>query len=267
MSLFKQIKNKVASAIVGKTKCQKFFETLDLFALRGINIGGGKNPQISGEKVAMVYIKDKLHSLPEVIIFDVGANIGQSCIAEKEVFGDKAKVYSFEPSRKTFQALQRNVKGLIGVQSFNFGFGEANTKLVLFSNADESGLASVYQRKLDHFNIQMSKKEEVEIRTLDTFCQKNSIDRIHFLKLDVEGNEMKVLEGAKKMLSNGAIDYIQFEFGGCNIDSRTYFQDYYYFLKGNYTIYRIVRDGLFEIKQYKEMYEAFMTTNYLAEKK
>ena len=69
------------------------------------------------------------------------------------------------------------------------------------------------------------------------------------------------------MLENHKVDFIQFEFGGRNIDSRTYFQDFYYLLKEDYYIYRIVKDGLYKIERYKEMYEAFITTNYLAERK
>ena len=60
---------------------------------------------------------------------------------------------------------------------------------------------------------------------------------------------------------------IQFEFGGCNIDYRTYFRDFYYLLKENYKIYRILKDGLFELKQYKESYEIFINVNYLAIRK
>ncbi|GHV56141.1 hypothetical protein AGMMS49579_20380 [Spirochaetia bacterium] len=77
---------------------------------------------------------------------------------------------------------------------------------------------------------------------------------------------MKVLEGAKHMIQSGNIDFIQFEFGGCNIDSRTYFQDFFYALKDRYRIYRIIRDGLFEIKAYREMYECFMNSNFFAER-
>jgi FkbM family methyltransferase len=154
-----------------------------------------------------------------------------------------------------------------GIKLFNFGFGNQNTKTSLFSDADESGMASVYKRKLDHFNVNMGQKEEIEIRTLDDFCQDQKIGRIHFLKLDVEGHEIKVLEGAANLLGSRAIDYIQFEFGGCNIDSRTYFQDFYYLLKDNYNIYRIVKNGVHPMTQYREMYEAFSTTNYLGEKK
>jgi len=83
--------------------------------------------------------------------------------------------------------------------------------------------------------------------------------------MDVEGNELKVLDGALNMLASKRIRFIQFEFGGCNIDSRTFFQDFYYLLNKDFQLYRIVQDGLFPINHYKECYELFMTTNFLAE--
>ena len=63
---------------------------------------------------------------------------------------------------------------------------------------------------------------------------------------------------------NKKIDFIQFEFGGCNIDSRTYFQDFFYHLQDNYKIYRILEDNIYELQTYKETYEIFITVNYLA---
>ena len=85
--------------------------------------------------------------------------------------------------------------------------------------------------------------------------------------MDVEGHELKILNGAKGMIDSNSIDYIQFEFGGCNIDSRTYFQDFWYLLNDKYKFNRILKDGLFEINSYKEIYECFITTNFLLERK
>jgi hypothetical protein len=113
----------------------------------------------------------------------------------------------------------------------------------------------------------MSKSEIVEINTIDEFCSANGIRHIHFLKMDVEGNELNILYGAKQMIESDSIDFIQFEFGGCNIDSRTYFQDFFYLLKDRYHIYRILKKGLFQIDTYSEKYEIFTTTNYLAQRK
>jgi hypothetical protein len=105
------------------------------------------------------------------------------------------------------------------------------------------------------------------LTTIDNYCLNNDIEKIYFLKLDVEGHELKVLQGASKMIFDKKIDFIQFEFGGCNIDSKTYFRDFYYLLKDDFNIYRIVENGLFAIKAYKEEYEIFRTINYLAERK
>ena len=134
----------------------------------------------------------------------------------------------------------------------------------MFSNEDGSGLASIYHRRLDHFGISMKHIEEIQLRTLDNFCGEMGIHHIDLLKLDVEGYELKVLMGAQHLINSNSIDFIQFEFGGCNIDSRTYFQDFFYLLNPHYKIYRILKDGLAFINNYKETCEIFITTNYLA---
>ena len=99
------------------------------------------------------------------------------------------------------------------------------------------------------------------------FCADNNIDHIHFLKIDVEVHELAVLEGAKAMIGGGKIDFIQFEFGGCDIDSRTFFQDFWYLLHDNYDIYRIFPKSLDKIDLYDETMEIFVCSNYLAVRK
>jgi methyltransferase, FkbM family len=102
----------------------------------------------------------------------------------------------------------------------------------------------------------------VEVTTLDYWAQEQGI-RPNLLKLDVEGHELSVLEGAYSMLRS--VEVVQFEFGGCNIDSRTFFQDYYYLLKDQgFCIFRLGPRGLIPVKRYSEVDEAFTTTNYLA---
>jgi hypothetical protein len=86
------------------------------------------------------------------------------------------------------------------------------------------------------------------------------------LKIDTEGHELDVLNGALNMIKNKKTQIVTFEFGGCNIDSRTYFQDFYYFFKDNdmKNMFRITPSGyLAPIIKYKEIYEQFRTTNFL----
>lgn len=255
---------KLASPILGKRVFQRIFEWLNQFSLLGMNIGGGGDFRYSGEKPALFYIRNHLKNLSDPILFDVGANVGNYSILLREVFGNKAKIYSFEPSHKTFHKLSLNVGGK---NLYNFGFGSENKKVNLYSNPNKSGLASVYERNLEHVNLSLKDSEEVEIITLDSFCKEHDIKHIDFLKIDVEGHELEVLRGAEKLINSGMLDFIQFEFGGCNIDSRTYFKDFYYLLKDKYKIYRIVKDGVYPINKYREIYEAFNTTNYLAERR
>jgi FkbM family methyltransferase len=264
--VFRKINREILSKLAGKKKYQYLFEELYSLSLRGMNIGSGDIVNNSGELWALKYINQKLKSVRDLTVFDVGANIGDYSILLQDTFGEKAHIYSFEPAGKTFNKLISNFTDLTNISLFNFGFGDKNEKINLFRDSDESPLASVYSRRLDHFGIRMNKVEEIEIRTIDGFCLEKQIKHIHFLKLDAEGHEISILKGASNLLSSGAVDYIQFEFGGCNIDSKTFFQDFYYLLKDTYNIYRIVQDGLYKIENYKEMYESFATTNYICER-
>lgn len=245
---------------------QKIYEALYRLALSGMNYGNGGDFKESGELNILKIIKDKFNTEQAITIFDVGANVGNYSKNLHHFFQDKAVIHAFEPSKKTFEIFLKTTDNIKGLVSNNFGLSDSETDLVLYSNEEGSGLASIYHRNLEHFGISMDNSESIKLSTIDTYCQNNNINRIHFLKLDVEGHELAALKGAKQMIENNKIDFIQFEFGGCNIDSRTYFQDFFYLLKGKYRIYRILKDGIAEIPVYKETNEIFITINYLAER-
>ncbi len=251
----------------GKKGLQRLFEVLLSISLRGMNYGNGGDFEESGELNVLKYVKEKFKAEKLLVIFDVGGNVGNYSKALSEFFGQKAIIHAFEPSKATYDIFLKNTKGSENVIPNNCGLSDTENSLLLYTDAEHSGLASVYQRNLEHFGLEMDKSEEIKLSTLDVYCSANKIDRIHFLKLDIEGHELKALNGAKRMIDSKNIDIIQFEFGGANIDSRTYFQDFFYLLKDNYSIYRIVKDGLFEMPIYKETYEVFLTINYLAVRK
>jgi FkbM family methyltransferase len=134
----------------------------------------------------------------------------------------------------------------------------------LFTNEYGSGLTSLVKRRLDHFNIGFEKTESVKLIRLEEYwvnvLKKRPID---IMKIDIEGHEFAALLGAGSAIKK--IKIIQFEFGGCNIDSKTFFQDFWYFFQqNNFTIFRISPIGLIKIDKYSELDEVFLTTNYLA---
>jgi FkbM family methyltransferase len=246
---------------------QQFFLILRQISHAGLGVGNGDAIATSGEGGAMTYAAQllaKRYAAQKLNIVDVGANVGEFASLARLIFGvDGPRYFCFEPSRATFAKLSKNAEQWPDARLFNMALGDKQGEMQLFADKAGSGLASLYRRRLDHLGIDMALKETVHVSTLDRFAVDQELDRIHFLKLDVEGYELQCLQGAERLIRERRIDFIQFEFGGTNIDSRSYFQDFWYLLK-DYELSRILRNGLLHIAAYSEIEEMFQTQNYLA---
>jgi FkbM family methyltransferase len=223
------------------------------YALMGVGTAG--RTALSGEAVSVKRLR------PGAVIFDVGANVGQFATLAQTV--PNCKLYCFEPGKHTFAALSENIHR---ATLFSLALAAEPGTLTLHYDHAGSGLASLTKRRLDHHGIGFEGSEQVDVETMDRMCAQLGVTSIDLLKIDVEGHELDVLRGAKDMLAKRAIGSVQFEFGGCNIDTRTFFQDFYYFFKdAGMVIHRITPSGyLHPITQYRELNEQFGTTNYLA---
>jgi len=101
------------------------------------------------------------------------------------------------------------------------------------------------------------------IRLEDFLDQVLPLQPVDYVKLDIEGHELNALHGLGRRIRD--IKLIQFEFGGCNIDTRTFFRDFWlYFQANDFQIYRIAPAGAYLIDAYQEVDEFFSTTNYIA---
>jgi FkbM family methyltransferase len=258
---------KLVFFLLRKIKDQKTWELILKETHKRMNFGRGGDFEQSGELYVLQLIRKLYKDKSSVTIFDVGAHEGLYTLNTSELFNGKARIYAFEPSVSTFRKMLNNISGLSNVTINNLGFSDKSGEFSFFMSDKNSLLSSVYKRKLDHFGLDMVDTEKVTLSTIDEYCNSNGIENINFLKLDVEGHELAVLKGSEKMINDGKIDIIQFEFGGCNIDSKTFFQDFYYLLKDSYSIFRILENNLYEIEEYKELYEIFSTVNYLAVRK
>ena len=201
------------------------------------------------------------------VFVDVGANKG---LYSKELltqYSDSiTELHLFEPSKELVESYLKFSDNRIRVN--NFALSDVSGKANLYKVNGKSGLNSLTKRRLEHFEIVMSDVEEIQKITLDEYTDFNKINSIDLLKIDVEGHEIDVLKGAKVNLDENRIKCIQFEFGGCNIDTRTFFQDFWYLLNSRYrfNIYRITPFGIYKIEKYTELDEIFVTTNYIAVK-
>lgn len=268
--LKKIIKNLYKLKYKGKTQHQQKFEKLLHFSLYAQNIGCGGDFEDSGEKVCLEQINIFLsfhYKTNTITLFDIGANVGKYSLLLNKIFDEKrAAIKAFEPLGSTFKELEKNTKGVNNIQCHNFGFGEKEEIVKLYFNSENSVFSSIYSQS--SLGFEMKDFQEIKLFNLDSYCTQNEIYKIHFMKLDTEGNEFSILQGAEKMLREARIDFIQFEFGGSNISSRTYFRDYFYFLTNlNYDMYRVVQDGLYKIENYSLSHEIFLVTNFIAVQK
>ena len=255
---------KMLNYLYGNKVGQNFLESLVRKCHRHLGIGTGDDVYCSGEK--NVVQKMTRLTKPPYCIFDVGSHRGEYLDVVMSVLGDeKFTVHCFEPSPRFFSSLSQRAANDRRIIANNIGLGKSSENMELFfDNEDASG--TLTKRKLDHIGITSWQSEKVAITTLDEYCKNNGIDYIHLLKVDIEGHELDLFRGAEKMLRKKAVKIVTFEFGDCNIDTKTYFQDYFYFFHDlQMDLYRITPSGyLFPLPSYREIDEQFRTTNFAA---
>lgn len=153
-------------------------------------------------------IKNKIQ-LPMKVIFDVGANIGQTATRFNDEYPG-AKIFSFEPVLGTYERLKEKVTHMHNVSCFQLALGESNyeTEIKVYTGKD-SLLNSLKEVSMN----QEGRTETIKVVTGDDFCKKNNVDQIDLLKIDTEGYELEVLKGFTEMIAAGKIRAIFCEVG------------------------------------------------------
>ena len=143
------------------------------------------------------------------IVVDVGANIGLHTLNMARIVGNTGRVFAFEPDPSNFEILEKNVK----INNYQ------NIILEQKAVGDKHGRTTLYQS--DHPGMhrifpqtkQAKGQVQVKLTSLDKyFIDSNLVDKINFIKIDVEGLEFSVLKGMKNILKNNKKIKILFEF-------------------------------------------------------
>jgi len=148
--------------------------------------------------------KDQRSILSEIevtTIFDLGANIGDTTLQYSNLF-TKAKIYAFEPFPDLFQKLQarflRNnlvipIKAAVAdtPSDRNFYITRHNAAHSLLKPADNA--EKWMYPYADKNAIEILEQIELPVLTVDDFCKHESIDKIHILKMDIQGGELMAL--------------------------------------------------------------------------
>ena len=132
------------------------------------------------------------------VVWDVGANVGHYTKLFAELTGINGKVFAFEPSPQNYERLAANLKDLENISLFAFGLGDEEKKLTFKQGEDELGATSQVVN-VDDVGID---DEQVEIRCGDLIVETGTAGLPNFIKIDVEGFELEVLNGITKILGN-----------------------------------------------------------------
>ena len=182
-----------------------------------------------------------------MIVFDVGSNIGELTLLFSRFVGKHGKVYSFEASSKAFKRQTdlceiANRKNLV----INHRAVSDTNGIVRLHVYDDVHLGwnSLAKRPLKEYGIDIEPIgiEEVPSVTIDSYCKQNGIAQIDLLKIDVEGAEYQVLQGASWMLHSKKIRCLIFEFGQTTFDMGNKPEEIKYYLrKFGYRIKNVVK--------------------------
>lgn len=217
---------------------------LKLFDLRIINENNLKN-----HPDYIVLIKSIIEK-QNPTIFDIGAHHGESIESFNKYFNNP-RIYSFEPFDESFEILSLKKSKISNTKIFNLGLSNFNGKGTFYSYVDPknpniSATNSILQLNDRKFIPSYSENQivECEFMKLDSFVEENNISYIDLLKIDVQGAEFKVIEGANNFLKDKKIGCVLIEIaiadfykGQKSFDFYiNLFKNYEYELKGFYNL-------------------------------
>jgi len=188
-------------------------------------------------------------SSQNLVVFDVGCNVGdftKECI---ELFGCKIKeIHGFEPNPMVMKKFQENFGHDFRVQSVNRAVDRTSNSSVILhvptsvaTGEETSPLGSLYDRKVFHsWGPECSvKKNRVSTVSIDDYVRTHNVVSIDYLKIDTEGHEFAALLGAANSLRTKTVKAGQFEYGEAFVDSETKLSEVVTFLNScGFSVFR-----------------------------
>jgi FkbM family methyltransferase len=204
------------------------------------------------------WLLQRLAAFRPSVVFDVGANVGDWLTLARSAL-PQARFHAFEIVETTFAALRDRFDGAAGVSLNNFGLSDAAGAIAMHVFDSCSGWAS-------HVAYPHGDSREVvcPVRRGDEYMATSGVERIDFLKIDVEGAEHLVLQGFGSAMNTGRIEVIQFEYGKANIITHFLLRDFYEFLEARgYLVGKLLPDRV-DFRGYALEDEDFRGPNYVA---
>lgn len=226
------------ASLFGRGRLAKVNDRLLSYALSARGYDNYRNNQESGESF---FIREVLAPTDPKLCIDVGANIG--AYTYEILRHTNASVIAFEPLPDAFVTLSETTKFHSGrVVLENKGVGRTVEDRAIHFSPSSPAHASFSEDVKKVPYILNEQKTDVPVVTLDSYCEANGITEIDLVKIDTEGYESEVFEGAKKTFAEVRPNFVQIEFNWHQMFRNTSLNFFAEKLP-NYALYQLIPKG------------------------
>lgn len=130
---------------------------------------------------------------PGYVVLDIGANIGAHTFAMARLTGSTGRVIAFEPTPWAFGRLKDNA-------ALN-SFGNITIENLGLSDRCHQSRGPAFETRYRLDGVPEAGTQDTVFTTLDNYCHEHGIERVNFIKMDVDGFESRILRGGQELLA------------------------------------------------------------------
>ncbi|ASY12567.1 methyltransferase [Candidatus Planktophila dulcis] len=151
------------------------------------------------------------------LIIDVGGHNGSSIERYRKIW-PAVKIHSFEPNSELMQEMLAKFSDLANIKLNRLGVSNFRGKSSFNIHSTSTGSSSIlavdreteFSRRRGIADSTVS-TVEIDVTTLDSYLNENALESVNILKVDVQGYEFEVIQGAQNSLRSGKIDFVEIE--------------------------------------------------------